>query len=67
MKRRSFTRKLPTIVGNVVDNSNPMRKKIDKKHQKKLDINEKVTGEKFRKWAGVNSVNITIYDIKLTR
>ena len=44
MKRRSFTRKLPTIVGNVVDNSNPMRKKIDKKHQKKLDINEKVTG-----------------------
>jgi hypothetical protein len=43
-KKRSFTRKLPSIVDKMVENANPLTARIEHSHQKKLDINEKILG-----------------------
>lgn len=67
-KRRSFTRKLPSLIDRMVDNADAMKKKLEYSHSKKLDINEKIAGEKFKKWYGIPLKDTqTIYDIKITR
>ena len=66
IKRRSLSRRLPSIVDAMVEASNPIKRKLSRAHLKKLDINEKVAGEKFKKWSGASN-SITIYDIKVSR